>query len=498
MKKSIFIVICLLVFALPLSSGATYWSKMAGRESGLFPDGSYTDVQAVSDYGFIAVGTKLEGLTDINMNQAWISLDTGETIEPFFSPGEVAQGLFCQSLILINTLYFFNENNGFLFGSWGNSYDNCGVLTVPTNYIASTFSQGGAWDAIYLQPVLQNTELTAVDFLDDLNGVIAGESDNIWMTQNGGGSWDFVAADAPDYGGYASAVSYVSSSQIYIAGGGLLIKTNNGGLSWETVDMEDAGSVREVQFLDSDHGWLLVSGGDEGIKTLVTSDGGDTWETGEFPLVPGVGDPGDDYTVHDFTMLSRHVGWAVGSDYGNLTGTSYQSVIFKTVDGGLTWEADDYFGAGGLYAVSMYNGRNGFAVGEANTVLHFANPNNATPIAEAGDAVFATVDQTVTLDGGESFDEDGDALTYQWALIDGPEAVAFDDATLETPSFSASTAGEYVISLQVFDGAALSDADQVQVIFDPVPGSDDDDDDTDEIDQADDDDEDDDDGSCCG
>jgi len=102
--------------------------------------------------------------------------------------------------------------------------------------------------------------------------------------------------------------------------------------------------------------------------------------------------------------------------------------------------------------------------------------------------------------GEESFDEDGDQLTFQWTLEEGAEAVALDDATSETPRFTASTQGEYVFSLQVFDGIALSAPDRVQVIFDPLPGSDDDaddDDDTAEPDEGDDD-EDEEDGGCCG
>ncbi len=498
MKKLLLLVICAMIFALPLSSDASYWTKKMGREDGLFPDGSFSDVQALSEYSFIAAGTKTEGIVDINFNLLWLSQDGGETLTPIFNAGELTQGLFCMEYLMINALHFFTDTTGLIFGSWGNSYDNCGIMTTSTNYIANTISQGGLWDVVYIEPYRPDSQLTAVDFLDDIHGLVAGGSDNIWLTANGGGSWTYSAFDAPEYSGNATSVSYASSTSMFVVGGGRLIKSNNGGLSWQSVDIETSGSVRDIQFMGDKRGWLLVTGGDD-VQMLITQDGGDSWETGEFPIVAGIGSPGSDYTVRDFTMLSRHVGWAVGTDYGNLTETNFQSVIFKTIDGGLTWETDEYVGKGSLNAINMFTAKQGFAVGDQTTVLSFRNPNNVAPIAEAGDAIFAIVDQTITLNGEESFDEDGDLLTYQWSLEEGAEAVALDDATSETPRFTASTQGEYIFALQVFDGIALSPPDRVQIIFDPVPGSDDDaDDDTTEPDESDDDEDEEDDGGCCG
>ena len=57
MKKLLLLVICAMIFALPLSSDASYWMKKMGREDGLFPDGAFSDVQALSEYSFIAAGT---------------------------------------------------------------------------------------------------------------------------------------------------------------------------------------------------------------------------------------------------------------------------------------------------------------------------------------------------------------------------------------------------------------------------------------------------------
>lgn len=91
--------------------------------------------------------------------------------------------------------------------------------------------------------------------------------------------------------------------------------------------------------------------------------------------------------------------------------------------------------------------------------------SNTPPVAHAGPDQSWPVGTVVSLTGAGSTDIDGDALTYQWAMVDKPASstAALANATSLTPSFSLDAVGEYVVQLIVHDGTANSVADTVTI-----------------------------------
>jgi parallel beta-helix repeat protein len=97
--------------------------------------------------------------------------------------------------------------------------------------------------------------------------------------------------------------------------------------------------------------------------------------------------------------------------------------------------------------------------------------SNQAPIADAGDdQLIIEIGTLVQLDGTQSWDEDGDDITYLWDFIDIPEdsLAELDDPTSATPTFEADVHGDYVISLVVNDGLVDSEPDTVTVSFENV------------------------------
>ncbi|MHC4357103.1 MAG: PKD domain-containing protein [Planctomycetota bacterium] len=97
---------------------------------------------------------------------------------------------------------------------------------------------------------------------------------------------------------------------------------------------------------------------------------------------------------------------------------------------------------------------------------------NTPPIADAGPdqalIELGTIVELGTDPGRQSYDEDGDDITYLWTITTKPEgsAATLDDPTSATPTFVADIQGDYVISLVVTDNFdAVSDADTVAVSF---------------------------------
>jgi hypothetical protein len=84
------------------------------------------------------------------------------------------------------------------------------------------------------------------------------------------------------------------------------------------------------------------------------------------------------------------------------------------------------------------------------------------PIADAGADQSAFDGDLITLDGNGSYDNDGDALTYEWAQISGP-TVSLSDTTAPQPEFYAPAAGTFTFSLVVSDGQASSVPDTVTI-----------------------------------
>lgn len=96
---------------------------------------------------------------------------------------------------------------------------------------------------------------------------------------------------------------------------------------------------------------------------------------------------------------------------------------------------------------------------------------NTPPVADAGDDQSIIVINTlVSLDGTQSWDDDGDTISYQWSIASKPagSVATLSDATSGTPSFSADVNGEYRFSLTVSDSWVSSVADITVVSFENV------------------------------
>lgn len=109
----------------------------------------------------------------------------------------------------------------------------------------------------------------------------------------------------------------------------------------------------------------------------------------------------------------------------------------------------------GIYVASLVV-NDGQLTSSASTVTITATGAtvNAAPAANAGAAQNVVAGTLVTLNGGTSFDPNGDTLTYTWSLKTIP-AGSFTVIAMPTsvnPTFTPDVAGAYVVSLVVNDG----------------------------------------------
>lgn len=98
-----------------------------------------------------------------------------------------------------------------------------------------------------------------------------------------------------------------------------------------------------------------------------------------------------------------------------------------------------------------------------------ASPKDLPPVAQAGADQIVNPGAVVILDGTNSYDPEGGALTYAWRQLKGAE-VELDLAGTATPSFTAVGESEvYVFNLSVRDFSGQAAADMVTIVTRALP-----------------------------
>ncbi len=119
----------------------------------------------------------------------------------------------------------------------------------------------------------------------------------------------------------------------------------------------------------------------------------------------------------------------------------------------------------GVYVLNLVV-NNGLVDSDPDTVMVTATGDDNAPVANAGEDIEAEDCSFIEVSGSNSTDPDSDTLTFFWELQSKPATStssndSFSDRTAESPRFWTDVAGDYVLSLAVYDGIAWSTADLV-------------------------------------
>ena len=165
------------------------------------------------------------------------------------------------------------------------------------------------------------TDLNDVCFVSATKGFAAGAGGAILATENAGGTWSRIESGVVDD---LQDIEFADATNGWIVGGSTVLRTDDGGASWRPHASPLAG-LRRACFVDPLRGWAIT----DGAGVLRTEDGGVTWTSTYLTQ------------AHYLTGISfvdaRH-GWASGGRQTPIGSPDKYGVLFKTVDGGLTWE----------------------------------------------------------------------------------------------------------------------------------------------------------------
>ncbi|MBN1199933.1 MAG: T9SS type A sorting domain-containing protein [Bacteroidales bacterium] len=196
----------------------------------------------------------------------------------------------------ISNISFPNTDTGYL-STW--------------NQLWRSTNSGENW--ITLPTSTATTNMTDICFTSGLVGYICGYYGNVWMTHDGGNSWESSPTNPSAKG---MELFFLSPAIGYLlCNDGSYYKTSDAGEMWTHVVPTLAGAWQSICFADELHGYL---GGYEGTYTLIkTVDGGMSWTNS---TASGMHD------IFDLKFFSATNGYAMGD-----------GVIYHTTDGGGNW-----------------------------------------------------------------------------------------------------------------------------------------------------------------
>ncbi len=183
---------------------------------------------------------------------------------------------------------------------------------------------------------------------DDHTAIGVGSDGMVIRTEDGGVSWRYLSVDARFD---LRSVDFTSPRQgLAVGDGGVLFRTEDGGETWLPDDTGAGVDLFALDMIDEQHGWAAGAQG----RLLYTEDGGHTWR----PVTSGVSTD-----LHGLAFFDDLRGWVVGDD----------GVILHTEDGGHTWQRQIIQVHTDLRAVTFETAYRGWAVGSDGVILGTVN-----------------------------------------------------------------------------------------------------------------------------
>jgi photosystem II stability/assembly factor-like uncharacterized protein len=223
---------------------------------------------------------------------------------------------------------------------------------------------GLTWDSI---SYLKDKQIFCLCFVNKDTGMVAGYN-GIYRTINGGITWDTVFAEHPPDIDLLeiSAIQFISANTGFALvphdNGTFLLKTNDAGLTWDTLTLSIPLTYRSAMFfVNTDIGFI---GTTETGTLYKTNDGGLTWELNTTFKIP--------YPDHIKSIYfpSPGIGYAVGGFFGPYfdEGNPKRFFIANTTDSGTTWHT---FNKNGIALSALYflNDSIGFVGGYEGLIL---------------------------------------------------------------------------------------------------------------------------------
>ncbi len=237
------------------------------------------------------------------------------------------------------------------------------LINQTTQVVMTVAQEHQGWFWQYPKP--QGNTLRDIFIFDQNIAIAVGDLGTVIKTTDGGESWD-VQHHAGGTSNNLNGIHFIDEMTGWATGGiwyenkNVLLKTVNGGKTWTEVGTETDLSLNAVCFVNADTGIVV---GEDGI-IIRTTDGGSSWDTRK--IDDYIGYYLDVFGLLAITFTDDKTGWIVGAGY-------YGNQIYKTTDGGRTWQWIEWIIYpkiySGLLDICFIDKENGFIVGDMGVFL---------------------------------------------------------------------------------------------------------------------------------
>jgi photosystem II stability/assembly factor-like uncharacterized protein len=231
-----------------------------------------------------------------------------------------------------------------------------GINTLSPG-IRMTINGGDSWVTVDSSLAYYND----LQFINKKMGLVPGidknKSPTLLKTLDGGLSWMKIFNDFSPSKYGPEKISFVDETHGWaVTYDAYIFKTTDGGNNWTLQDSIPPVPplteipLRDIKFTTLDSG-CVVGGWNGTTLTAYTTDGGENWNTVSW----------NGSSMREVTFLNSQIGWLVGA--------TYPQFIYKTINGGKSWEPQtlDYFDPldkdSGFESISMISENLGWAVG---------------------------------------------------------------------------------------------------------------------------------------
>jgi len=239
----------------------------------------------------------------------------------------------------LQSVWFTSASTGWIAGDGG--------------VVLRTSNGGANWNRDLT--VGASEDLMCVRFADPDHGWFVGSSGVVVRTSNGGATWTRTHPTATQLNG----VAFPDTLNGWAVGvNGTILGTHDGGRSWYVVQPSVTGLTLEAVWRNSNTlAWGVGAAGAR-VSTAATADSL-AWSAGSF---------GAANDMRGLVFVDDATGYAVGSNGGG--------VVFKTLNGGGTWNPQLSNSAQPLNDVFFVDGLRGWAVGNAGRIVHTSRGGN--------------------------------------------------------------------------------------------------------------------------
>lgn len=241
--------------------------------------------------------------------------------------------------------------------NFGNSWvnpDTC-FLAGDRPSLIKTYDRGFSVEEIF-----QNADYDyySVYFIDTLRGFAGGNSFSISAiryTTDGGKSWMNAVCDSTTMSSTITDFYFLDNLNGLAAFNKGIYRSSDGGINWSLDTTNQYFGMADIEV--TSNGTILIAGMNG--KIFRSIDNGSTWSE----IFSGFGN----FMAYDFQFTNLNTGYILISNNSYFPGGA---LIYKTVDGGFSWEIMDYGYSGKAMFMDFADDQNGMIVLVDNSIIY--------------------------------------------------------------------------------------------------------------------------------